>query len=222
MLAKPKPFPLPAALARSPLVQNPFTVLAVNWLFQGLRGTGWKEAGFRIGAEALLATLLCALLSPLLAPLPAALAGFLLAHTAGWAASGQMLVALRYHPAFRVDPRAREAFLAELVERLRAAAWLEEAVICGSRGRGGAGGPHSDIDLRLVFPPGARGWLRTNLLMVALRLAALRRGVPLDLYAEDGVDGLARLSPREPWLVVLDRRGRIRARFAATRELVEP
>jgi len=222
LLAKPKPFPLPAPLARSPLVQNPITVLAVSWLFQGVRGMGLKEAGFRLTAEVLLAVLLCALLSPLLAPTAAALCGFALVHTANWVLNGQFLVVLRYHPAFRVDPRTRERFLAELVERLRAATWLGEAVICGSHGRGAGSGPHADIDLRLVFPPGVAGWLRTNLLMLALRLAALRRGVPLDLYAEDRVEDLARLSRRERWLLVLDRRGRIRGRFAGMRELVEP
>lgn len=222
MLVKRKPFPLPAALARSPLVQNPATVLLVSWLFQGVRGMGRKEASFRLAAEVLLGALACALLSPFLPPLPAALAGFALAHTADWVLNGQFLVALRYHPAFRVDPAAREAFARELVARLRARRWLWEAVICGSRGRGSSGGPHSDIDLRLVFPPGAGGWLRTNLLLAELRLRALARGVPLDVYAEDRVEDLARLSSRESWIVVLDRCGRIRARFGRVRELVEP
>jgi hypothetical protein len=97
---------------------------------------------------------------------------------------------------------------------LECQAWLDEAALIGSRGRSGtAWGPRSDIDLRLVVPPGLSGWLRANLLLLRLRSLAFVRAIPLDLYAYDSPASLARLDQAEPLLPVLDRRGRLAAAF---------
>ena len=77
-----------------------------------------------------------------------------------------------------------------------------------------AGDARSDLDLRLVFPAGAHAWLRTNLLLLELRAQAFVRRVPLDLYAYDTPGSLDRFDPDEPWHVLVDRGGRLRAGHA--------
>ncbi len=220
-IAKPKPFPLlPAALGRSPLVQNLAVILAVNWLFQGMRGMQRKELAFRLLLEAAVALLL---LPPAtatgLAP-PAALAlALAVAHTLNFLVNGQFWVCLRYAPSWRRDPAVLATFLAAAERRLRGLPWLEEAFCIGSLGAGGTPGPRSDLDLRLVFPPGFRNWWRTNLLLLELRGRAAISAVPLDLYAGDDLAPLARLRPGEPVLLLCDRRGRL-ARALSGRPVV--
>jgi hypothetical protein len=196
-------WPLLAGLGRSCAF-----ILLANWACQGMRGMQAKELSFRVGLEALLWLALVTLLD---LPLAAAL---LLAHSFGFLCNGQPWVCVRYCPLYRGDVRRLDSFLTATAHRLRRLPWLQEAVCIGSRGGGTtAAGPRSDIDLRLVFPPGALGWLRTNLLLLALRTRALIGAVPLDLYAYDGPEALARFDQREPLLLLLDRTGRLRARF---------
>ncbi len=215
-IAKPKPFPLlPAVLGRSRLVQNLAVVLAVNWLMQGMRGMQRKELGFRLLLEGGVAALFFAPLTAAgLDPPLALIVAPVLAHTAGFLFNGQLWVCMRYASFWRRDPAALDAFLGETAARLRGLGWLAEAFCIGSLGAGGHAGPRSDIDLRLVFPPGPGGWIRTNLLLLELRSRALFRGIPLDLYAYDDLAPLARLRPGEGVTLLCDRRGRLARAFA--------
>ncbi len=221
-VAKPKSFPLlPAALERSRLVQNLAVILAVNWLFQGVRGMQRKERTFRLLLEALLAfVLLWPLLRMDLRAETALGLALLAAHTLDFLVNGQFWVCMRYAAFWRREPAVLDAFLARTAARLVRYDWLEEAFCIGSQGAG-RGTPHarSDIDLRLVFPPGIRNWLRTNLLMLALRGRAFLERVPLDLYAHDDLSPLIRVRPDEPVLLLRDRRGRL-ARALGQRKLV--
>ncbi|HET6467241.1 MAG TPA: hypothetical protein VFG43_02570 [Geminicoccaceae bacterium] len=212
---KAKTFPvMPRAPVLAALMQSCAFILVANWACQGMRGMQSKELSFRLALEALLWITLVRLgLHPL--------GALFLAHSFGFLFNGQLWVCVRYCPLYHGDRDRLDAFLRVTARRLRRTPWLQEAVCIGSRGRGTAAwGPRSDLDLRLVFPPGVRGWLRTNLLLLKLRTRALLMAVPLDLYAYDGPEALARFDQREPLLLVLDRAGRIRERFAA-RELRE-
>ncbi len=221
-VAKPKPFPLlPSALERSRLVQNLPVILAVNWLSQGMRGMQRRELSFRLLLEALMALSLgwpLARTGTGVAPV-LGLALFT-AHTLNFLCNGQFWVCMRYASFWRRDPAVLDAFLARTAARLRRCDWLEEAFCIGSQGAGrGTPNGRSDIDLRLVFPPGPGNWLRTNLLLVALRWRAFIARVPLDLYAYDDLSALDRFRPDEPLLLLCDRRGRL-ARAAHGRDLV--
>jgi hypothetical protein len=204
----------PASPVLRAALQSCIALLAINWLAQGMRGMGRKELAFRLALEAALAGLLLALARLLGIAWPAAVAGAALgAHSFGFLCNGHFWVCARYCRAFRGDPARLERFLAHAAALLRTRPWLDEAVILGSLG---AGRLHerSDIDLRIVFPPGIAAWWRVNLLLLKLRARALLRAVPLDLYAYDTIDALARFDPREPLVILLDRRGRVVRRFA--------
>ena len=204
------PFPRLAAVAEAG-----WCVVAINWLFQGMRGMQRKELSFRLATEAAVATMFGGALAA--CGIPWVLAGsaaLLGAHTLAFTLNGQAWVAARYLSRFQGDVERVGRFLDETVGRLRDRSWLNEAVIIGSVGRGGLS-PRSDIDLRLVFPPGRLNWTRTNLLLLDLRTRAFLRRVPLDLYAYDAIDTLARFDQAEPLAVVLDRHARIAHRFPA-------
>ena len=189
-------------------------LLAINWVMQGMRHMDLPELLFRLLLEWLVAVLLlAALLLAGLAALPAVLLAALAAHTASFTLNGQVWVCARYCRLFRGDAARLQHFADAAAARLQALPWLDEAVIIGSWGVAGPG-PRSDLDLRLVFPPGLAGWWRTNLLLLRLRAAAFLRGVPLDLYAYAGLDRLAACDPDEPMLLVVDRNGRLVRRFA--------
>src|SRR4051794_6143218 len=103
---------------------------------------------------------------------------------------------------------------------LRACPSLDEAVLIGSIAvRGRVNGDRTDLDLRLVFPPGPLAWWRTTLMLLRLRWRAFLKFVPLDLYAYDEPEALRRFDQREPLGIVLDRGGRIAAAFPG-RQLV--
>jgi hypothetical protein len=182
-------------------------ILAINWCLQGMRGMDRGELVFRLALE----TVVWAALAPLAGPLPA----LLLAHSLNFLVNGQLWVCVRYCPIWHRAPAALDRFLARVVAELRQLAWLEEAVCIGSRG-GSIATRHdrADLDLRLIAPPGLGGWLKINLLLLALRARALVGLIPLDLYAYDSPASLERFRQDEPLLVILDRRGRLARRFA--------
>lgn len=213
---KVKTFPFqPRSPVLAAWMQSLAFILAANWCLQGMRGMDRKELAFRLAGEGIAALLLAGGLWALgLAPIPAAVFGLLAAHTLNFTLNGQVWVCARYGRWYRRSPSALERFLRRLAAELRAMPWLEEAVCIGSRGDLGlVRGERSDLDLRLIVPPGWRGWLRVNLLLLRLRCRAFLAMIPLDLYAYDRPEALARFDQRERLLVLLDRRGRLRALF---------
>lgn len=206
--AKPKIYPFaPRSLALRRLMRSCAFVLAVNWLTQGMRGMDRKELSFRLLAE-FLAVVLLAALSGLgaAAVVPAAF----LAHSLGFTLNGQFWVCARYCPSYRGDPARLHRFLHAIAPELRRV--VDCAVVIGSTG-GDALGPRSDLDLRLIFPPGPMAWIAVNLLLLRMRTRAFFGRIPLDAYAYDTARSLARFDPAEPWLVIVDRNGDIARRF---------
>jgi hypothetical protein len=192
-------------------------VLGVNWVMQGMRGMDSKELSFRLLAELAVAVGLamtlaaCGVGQGVSIPVAA-----FLAHSLSFTLNGQLWVCVRYCPGYRGDAARLDGFMRRTADALRRAGWLDEAVVIGSMGQG-ALGPRSDLDLRLVFPVGVGGWLRTNLLLLRLRARAFLSGVPLDAYAYDRPRSLGRFDPVEPWVVLLDRHGRIATLFSDRR-----
>ncbi len=212
-LSRPKAKSFPLA-PRSPwlaaVLQSCPVILAINWCLQGMRGMDRGELAFRLALEAMV----WAALTPLAGPL----AALLLAHSLNFLLNGQLWVCARYCLIWHRRPAALDRFLARVVIELRQLPWLEEAVCIGSRGAAGATRhDRADIDLRLIAPPGVGGWLKVNLLLLALRARALVGLIPLDLYAYDSPASLERFRQDEPLLVILDRRRRIARHFAARR-----
>ena len=197
-------------------------ILAMNWLAQGVRGMDAKELSFRL----LLAGVLTGVAGWLLRaasgadPLTALACGLLVAHTLNFLVNGQFWVCLRYCPMYRRDPGTLARDLDALLDDVARRAWLVEAVMLGStvtrRGRPGA---RADIDLRLIFPAGPGGWLKTNLLLLELRARAFFHRLPLEVYAYEHPATLRRFDQTEPLGILLDRQARLRRGFA-NRELV--
>jgi hypothetical protein len=195
-------------------------ILGLNWLMQGVRGMDPKELSFRLMLEAGLAGLVAWLtwLSTGIAPLAALAAGLLVAHTLNFLVNGQFWVCLRYCPSYRRSTRRLARELQGLLGIVAGRAWLAEAVLLGSTvTRLNAPAPRADIDLRLIFPPGLAGWLRTNLLLLELRATAFHRGLPLDVYAYEHPASLRRFDQSEPLGILLDRQARLRRGFANRR-----
>jgi hypothetical protein len=210
---KAKTFPIaPRSPRLAALMQSCPAILGINWCFQGMRGMDRGELVFRLTLELVLFAALV--------PALGAFGAFVLAHSFNFTFNGQLWVCARYCRLWRRSPAAVERFLRGVAAELRELPWLEEAVCIGSRGAGTeVRHDRADIDLRLIAPGGASGWLKVNLLLLALRTRALLQLVPLDLYAYDSPESLARFRQDEPLLVILDRRGRIARRFAE-RQLV--
>ena len=208
-----KLFPIrPRSPAIASLMQSCLFILAVNWCLQGMRGMDRKELSFRLAARAAAgrghgwpprqdpsaAARRCSW-----ACLPPTRASFTL--------NGQVWVCARYCRWYRRDPAALDHFLHAAAAELRGLPWLREAVCIGSMGRAGVASNHrADLDLRLLFPPGALSWLRVNLLLLRLRTRAFFGRIPLDLYAYERPERLRRFDQRERLLVLLDRDGRLR------------
>lgn len=202
-----KTFPFrPRSPRLARLMQSCAFILAVNWCLQGVRGMDRKELVFRLGAELLVALLLAGKLGIV----PA----LLVAHTLSFTLNGQVWVCARYCRFWRREPEALERWLARVAAELQGLPWLREAACIGSRGDlGRVRSARADLDLRLVFPGGIVGWLKVNLLLLRLRSRAFLSGIPLDLYAYDGPASLQRFNQDERLMVLLDRDGRLAARF---------
>lgn len=207
-MPKVKEFPIaPRRPWLAAMLQTCPVILAINWVCQGMRGMDRGELAFRLALE--LGLVLA------LAPVLGWFSAVLVAHSFNFSFNGQLWVCARYCRPWHRDPAALDRFLERVAAELRSLPWLAEAVCIGSRGsRPAAGGPRSDIDLRLIAPRGFLGWLRVNLLLLELRTRALFSLIPLDLYAYDDPISLDRFRQDEPLLVILDRHGRIARRYA--------
>jgi hypothetical protein len=197
-------------------------ILAANWLAQGIRGMDAKELSFRLLLTAVLTVIAVWSIRTATGadPLTALASGLLVAHTLNFVVNGQLWVCLRYCPLYHRDPGALARDLEALLDDVARRAWLVEAVVLGSTvTRLARPGPRADVDLRLIFPPGLDGWLRTNLLLLELRARALVRRLPLDVYAYEHPASLRRFDQTEPLGIVLDRQARLRRGFA-NRQLV--
>ena len=207
----------PAGLFES---RNCLVILAVNWLFQGMRGMEPKELGFRLLLLALLSGLAAWPLASLLGmpPLTALALGLAIGHSLNFLLNGQLWVVLRYCPGYRREPRQLARAIGALLDDVAGRRWLGEAVLLGSTvTRLQTPGSRADIDLRLIFPPGLAGWLQTNLYLLRLRAAAACHGLPLDVYAYDHPAVLRRFDQREPMGIILDRELRLKRGFANRR-----
>lgn len=197
-------------------------ILALNWLFQGMRGMDPKELGFRLLLLALTTALAAWIIANAFAVsgLTASAFGLAIGHTLNFLANGQLWVVLRYCPGYRREPARLARAIAGLLDDVARQDWLGEAVLLGSTvSRLETPRSRADIDLRLIFPTGFAGWLRTNLYLLRLRFVAACRGVPLDLYAYEHPAVLRRFDQREPMGIILDRDRRLKRGFA-NRQLV--
>ncbi len=193
------------------LLQSCTAILVINWWSQGIRGMGTKELIFRLMLELAFFFLFFVILTQCGIQLGvSAIGSAIIAHSFNFSLNGQFWVCARYCRFYNRDPRHIDDFLRRTCGLLRNLVWLGEALCIGSQGVGlGTRTPRSDIDLRLIFPPGQINWLRTNFLLLRLRCLAFFKGVPLDLYAYDSVYALDRFDQTEPLYVILDRSQRI-------------
>ena len=207
MLPKIKPFPL--INTTSPLFalsQSCVFILAANWVMQGMRGMDSKELSFRILLEGSVATALLLAIPSYVNPWQAVVMSVMGAHTASFLFNGQVWVCARYCRMYNRSPSAIDSWLADRIAWLRSLGWLDVSLCIGSQGQGtGTRTSRSDIDLRLIFPPGGWNWLRLNGLLLLLRTEAFIRAIPLDLYAYDTIESLKRFDPEEPIMVITDR-----------------
>ncbi len=189
-------------------------LLAINWVFQGMRGMQSKELSFRLMLEALLAAVAYAAVPADWNNSFGLLFVLFIAHTLNWLFNGHVWVCARYCAAYRRNPSALSDYIDRTSARLQSLSWLEEAAVIGSVGDAGRiRSERSDIDLRLIFSPGIVNWLRVNMLLLRLRTAALFQVIPLDLYAYNFVNALDRFRQDEGILLIQDKKGRIAKRY---------
>jgi hypothetical protein len=222
---KPKAFPInPQAPQLAALMQSCLVIIAINWLFQGVRGMDRRELAFRgLLFLALTAGFAAALGAAGLGAPWATTLGALLAHSFNFTFNGQVWVCFRYCHFWRRAPAALDAWLANTAFMLRGLPWLDEALCIGSQGAGlGARSDRADIDLRLITPQGMGGWWRCNWLLLRLRSEAFLRLIPLDAYAYDAPSSLLRFRQDEPLLVIKDGAGRLRRSLAHRRLICVP
>lgn len=202
--------------------RNCLFILSLNWLMQGVRGMDIQEFSFRLLLETALAILVACLASVGMGmePLSAAACGLAIAHTINFLVNGQFWVCLRYCRFYRRQTRTLARQLQTLLSRVAGRPWLAEAVLLGSTvTQLDRPGPRADVDLRLIFPAGLKGWFLTNCLLLELRAWAFWQGLPLDVYAYAHPASLRRFDQREPLGILLDRASRLRRGFA-NRQLV--
>ncbi|HEV7372207.1 hypothetical protein [Arenibaculum sp.] len=192
--------------------QSCLGILLINWVAQGTRGMDRGELVFRALLEVLLALVFAVVLrltsdGP---PVLDGLAGLVLAHTVNWTLNGHVWVCFRYCPGYRADPDLLNAKGRAVIAKVEAARRVQEALVIGSFADHGLRlRERSDMDLRLIRPPGLAGWFHANLLLLHLRAWAFLRGFPLDLYAYGDLRFLQRFRTNETWLIIKDAEGRL-------------
>ena len=193
------------------LLSNMLFVLFINWIFQGVLGMQSKELIFRL-AIYLIVFLASLFILPLSSFNPdVCLAIIVSIHTLNWILNGNFWVVVRYSKFYYQDPIVIVEYRDKIFNFIRSRPWLFEAVVLGSTAKNLSNpSPYSDIDLRIIFPPGINAWLKVNLLLLRLRISALFFRIPLDVYAYNNVDRLSDFNSLEHVFIVVDRDNKLR------------
>jgi len=198
------------------LMQTGVVILAINWVFQGVRGMQFKELSFRWALESIVFLILfLILIQSEVSVIWSCLGALVLAHSLNWLFNTHLWVCVRYMKVYRRNPDALSNFLSDVSKQINKKSWLKEAVCIGSIGdKGDVSSWRSDIDLRLFFGAGPLDYFRLNFYLIYLRTRALIEIIPLDLYAYDNIEILERFKSDEGILLIKDVDGRIAARFS--------
>lgn len=206
---------MPDSKMLSKIMQSGIAILAINWVFQGVRGMQYKEVSFRILFEIIVLLLISVLLIPSGTPsIWNFIISFLFAHTINWLFNTHLWVCVRYMKFYRRDPDALREFLGKVSNDIQQKSWLSEAVCIGSVGdKGDVTSWRSDIDLRLFFGDGFLNYFHLNLYLIYLRTWALVKVIPLDLYAYDDISKLHEFKSGEGIKLIKDDLGLILKEF---------
>lgn len=189
-------------------MQSCLGVLAINWVFQGVRGMQNKELSFRIFLFMFAAVILNILIDNVFIAI-------FVAHTINWLFNGHIWVCVRYCSFYKRNPDALQEFLNSLINDIRKRSFIKEAVCIGSVGDKNQINSHkSDIDLRIFFASGFDNYLKINLYLLKLRSLAFLKVIPLDLYAYDSILRLRKFRQDEGLLIIKDEYGDIAKLFS--------
>lgn len=202
---------MPRSKVLGAIMQSGISILAINWLFQGVRGMQKKELLFRLVLEFFVtAMFFLILISRGLNLYWSGVLSILASHTCNWLFNTHIWVCMRYMKIYRRNPDALREFLTKVTSQIQGKQWISEAVCIGSIGdKGDVSSWRSDIDLRLFFKPGIINFVRLNLYLTYLRVWALFAVIPLDLYAYDNIEILNKFKSGEGIKIVKDDEGLI-------------
>jgi len=186
------------------IAQTDAGLLTINWVSQGVRGMEAKEIIFRFSLFLFLLFVVYVLLTAFLsANLCTGIASAFIAHTINWTLNGQFWVCARYCGFYHADVDALNYKAARVIEWVRSTSLIENAVVIGSyTNRNFQLGATSDLDLRIFYSRGIKGYARTTMALLILRAWAFLKRFPLDLYAYSRVETLNKFDGSEGWTVV--------------------
>lgn len=187
-------------------------IIASNWVFQGMRYMNGSEIALKIGIDLALATILARYAFPNHTPFVAISTAILIAHTVNWVLNGHFFVLMRYVVPIPKSELQFEAYIARLGKSAQRFRSIDAVAIFGSYCRGRLHN-YSDLDVRVIATPGVSSALAASVFCFAERLIAFVRLFPLDIYCCSDLTYLDRLRRDEAPVVLLDRSGRLSARY---------
>lgn len=195
------------------VVQSRAGVIASNWLFQGMRYMNIYEVSLKLILDALPALLLIWWFG--LRDVGWIVISILVAHTANWVLNGHFFVLMRYVRPVPKTPGDFHRYVEALKGKAEGAAYIDGVAIYGSYCRGQLH-EHSDLDVRVIVNRGFINGVAGALFCCKERFKAFFMAFPLDVYCCAGLKCLDRLRADEKPVVLLDRSGGLRDRYAET------
>lgn len=149
-----------------------FMIFISAWILQGVHITNWREVIIRYAIDFVLTLAMMALgMNWLLA--------FFIAHSINFALNGQLFAMYTHMGATRVKPSHFLRCTQKMHDMLVNRDYIDAAIAYGSLSRG-CYKQTSDIDIRII--PAKKGWWKSAIYAVWLRIWAFFSGYPLDLY----------------------------------------
>ncbi len=176
-------------------------VIAVNWLFHGFLYMEKTEKAFFLLFDAVLFLPSWFFLYLATDFLFSIFVAFVFAHTIHWLFDGHIYVLLKNLGKCRTPLAKFEDYTNGLSERARSEKSIQSIIAFGSLSRGNFS-DSSDLDLRLVRKPGVVNGIRACSFTLLERSRALISKFPLDVYTLDGPQGLSKMSPDEPPVLI--------------------
>jgi len=197
------------------IMQSNLAILAINWIFQGMRGMQSKELSFRILFEIIMIIFFYHFIFINIFDLwENLLFSLISAHSINWLFNTHLWVCVRYFEIYRRNPDSLRVFLSNVSKQIEGISWIDSAVCIGSIGdKGDVNTWRSDIDLRLFFKPGVFNYLKMNFYLLYLRTQALFTIIPLDLYAYNHISFLDNFKKGEGMILIKDADGQIKINY---------
>jgi len=193
------------------LFQNKITLIAINWLFQGMKGMGKADLIGKICLEVAAFSIAFSIVNGTV--LYRLVISFLCAHTFNWLFNAHFWVFGRYLGITRTNIERFPKYLRGVMNRLQNCSTIDSIIVIGGASRKEGVKITSDIDMFIIRKRGFLNGFIAVLITIKERILSFVTKFPLDLYLYDKIETMDKHRDDERAFILKDVHDQVKAYY---------